>query len=110
MPCSASVDEQLDPLSALIRGAGGSPRDVPLTYPGLVAVPVAHLAGARHVLRQLGCADEGVPLMLVSLPDLCAQLADALHRLFQGTAGGGGGERCGRYGRRRAVDNAGAPV
>lgn len=51
---SASVDEQLEPLADLIRWAGGSPHDVLLAFPGIAAVPVAHLQGTRHVLRQLG--------------------------------------------------------
>ena len=53
------MDDQLEPLSALIRAAGGSPRDVLLAYPGLVVVPVAHLKGTRHLLRQLGVAGAG---------------------------------------------------
>ena len=53
-PCSASVDEQLEPLATFIKQAGGSPAAVLLTCPGIAAVPVAHLKGARHVLRQLG--------------------------------------------------------
>lgn len=56
---SASVDDQLEPLSALVRTAGGTPRDVLLAYPGLAVVPVAHLKGTCHVLRQLGVAGAG---------------------------------------------------
>lgn len=58
LPCSASVDDQLEPLAALVQSAGGSPRDVLLAYPGIAVVPVAHLKGTRHVLRQLGVAGE----------------------------------------------------
>ena len=54
--CSASVDDQLEPLAALVQSAGGSPRDVLLAYPGIAVVPVPHLKGTRHVLRQLGVA------------------------------------------------------
>lgn len=53
-PRSASVDEQLEPLAGLLRWAGASPADVLRAYPDLAAVPVAHLKGSRHVLRQLG--------------------------------------------------------
>ena len=56
---SASVDDQVEPLSALVRAAGGTPREVLLAYPGLAVVPVAHLKGTRHVLRQLGVAGAG---------------------------------------------------
>ena len=69
-PCSASVDEQLEPLAALIQQAGGSPAAVLLTYPGIAAVPVAHLKGTRHVLRQLDVtgAHSAVRLPAPALP------------------------------------------
>lgn len=79
---SLSVDEQLEPLASFISAAKGSPSGVLHQYPNLAAVPMGAIKGTWHVLRQLGVADSDISLLLLCLPDMYAQLAHTLQRLF----------------------------
>ncbi|GAB4820230.1 hypothetical protein N2152v2_007276 [Parachlorella kessleri] len=77
-----SVDEQLQPVAELVEQLGGRPVEVLRRYPQLGEVPVAHLAGTWHVLRQVGASREEVGLLLVLYPDMYARLAGRLRELF----------------------------
>ncbi|KAL4858362.1 hypothetical protein ACK3TF_001349 [Chlorella vulgaris] len=80
---SASVDDYLEPLAALVQEAGGRPQDVlGMCCPGIFEVPVGQLAAARLVLQHMGASEGAVSQLLLRAPDVYVQLTQALMHLF----------------------------